>query len=85
MIGKIIAFLIICGFLYIFFNVWFYVFVILIMLYVAYKFIRRAMTPKGHRIKHKALRGYLTQKYGRRDGKSMYREFVSSLRKKGYR
>jgi hypothetical protein len=42
------------------------------------------MTPHGKRISHGKMKGYYTQKYGTREGTSLYKQTVNALRKKGY-
>jgi hypothetical protein len=49
-----------------------------------YPSVKKSMTPEGKRIKHKELRGYLKQKYGEDEGKGMYKDFVKTLRKRGF-
>jgi hypothetical protein len=51
---------------------------------IFYPVIKRHQTPKGKRIKHRMLKGYLRQKYGKDDGKSIYKKMVDSMRKRGY-
>lgn len=58
--------------------------IILIVLYLVFTNVRRFFVPKGHRIKHRMLKDYLTNKYGS-DGKGVYKDIVASLRRRGYR
>ena len=60
-------------------------FIIVYIIYKIYNIIQRFRTPHGKRIKHGLLKSYLEAKYGRREGDSLYKEFISELRKKGYR
>jgi len=47
-------------------------------------FVQKMRIPKGKRIKHKLLKGFLKQKYGS-EGKSVYKEAVKELNKEGYK
>ncbi len=51
---------------------------------IGYPIIRKHSTPSGRRIKHKELKGYIEQKYGKEGGKDVYKEVVDVLRRKGY-
>lgn len=73
---------------YFLFYILFILMVLLTILYIILKYIypmiKRRMTPIGMRINHGMLKGYMTQKYGEKEGKSAYKQFVSVLRRKGY-
>lgn len=61
--------------------------IVIILVYVLYRFYdwyMRIHTPKGKRIKHKLLKSYLNQKYGR-EGGNIYRDMVKEMKKNGYR
>ena len=62
--------------------------ILLIILYIIFGIIkpqiRRSMTPKGMRINHRMLKGYMTEKYGEHEGKHLYKQFVDTLRRRGY-
>lgn len=57
---------------------------ILVLIHGIYGMVRGMFVPRGHRIKHRMLKDYLTHKYGR-DGTAIYKGMVEQLRKKGYR
>lgn len=62
--------------------------VLIIILYIIYrvrKWVIRIRTPKGMRIKHKLLSGYLENKYGKKEGKHIYSDMIKELKQKGYR
>ena len=65
-------------------------FTLLAFLFIMYIFIKiiffvqKMRIPKGKRIKHKLLKGFLKQKYGS-EGKSVYKEAVKELNKEGYK
>lgn len=59
--------------------------IVVYVLYRLYRFIEHLMTPKGHRIRHGALRGHLQQNYGVSEGNKLYKEIVKEMRGKGYR
>lgn len=74
--------------LYFFFPIFFALAVFIIIIYIIYrisKIIMRWQTPKGKRIKHTLLKSHLETKYGKKEGDGLYKDFVSELRKKGYR
>lgn len=79
----------ILGFIILILLAWFlfpllWLLVALIIILLVYRPIMRLFIPKGHRIKHGLLKSFLEQKYGK-EGKSVYKEFVNELRRKGYR
>lgn len=77
-------FLFIC---HIFIPILFYIGLSLVVIYWCfrlYKKLRWMSAPKGKRIKHKALKGYLTSNYGVKEGSRMYRDTVKELKDKGY-
>jgi len=75
-------------FFYFVFPPFFYLILVIIILYIIYriyKIISRWRIPKGKRIKHAKLRGFLSQKYGKSEGIKIYKEMVQELRKDGYK
>lgn len=69
-------------------NPLFWVFALIflfLILYRIYLLIERLSTPKGMRIKHGLLRGYLENEYGPKEGGKVYKEMVGEMRKRGYR
>ena len=58
--------------------------IILYVIWRIYDFIQRLRTPHGKRIKHRMLKGYLTNKYGK-DGTNIYKDMVKEMKKSGYR
>jgi hypothetical protein len=62
--------------------------VLLIILYVVgkifYPMYKRSVTPEGKRINHHMLRGYMNEKYGKEEGKHIYKQFIDTLRRRGY-
>ena len=85
MIGKLILLGLLLSIIYLFYPPLSFLIIFLIAIYVIYKIVRRLTIPEGHRIRHKALRGFLKQKYGKGEGMSLYKEMVSELRQRGYR
>lgn len=74
--------------LYFILNPVFYVVLLFVIIWVIYKLyllIERWMTPHGKRIKHGLLRGHLEAQYGTKEGNKLYKQTVTTLRKKGYR
>jgi len=85
MIKRYILLFIIMIILYFVFEPLAWLIGLLFVFYICYRIYRRLTIPEGHRIRHKALRGFLKQKYGKGEGMSLYREIVHELRGKGYR
>jgi len=85
MIGKFILLGIVLSVMYFFIPELVIIIIIFIVIYIIYRIARRKMIPEGHRIRHKALRGFLKQKYGKGEGMSLYKELVGELRGRGYR
>jgi len=62
--------------------------VIIIAIYVIYWVVSKILmwnTPPGKRIKHGLLKAHLENKYGKKEGDGIYKQFVGELKKKGYR
>jgi len=61
---------------------------LLVVIYIAYRItkkIRYWSIPRGRRIKHGMLKGYMQEKYGKDEGVRCYKETVKELNRKGYR
>lgn len=58
--------------------------VALIIFALLYPLIRKYSTPKGKRIRHKILKSYLREQYGK-GGDEIYKGIIYHLKKKGYR
>ena len=68
-------------------NILYYLLIIIMIINILFKlyiFIDKKAHP-GQRIKHRMLKNYMVNKYGKDDGVKIYKDTVNELRRKGYK
>jgi hypothetical protein len=71
--------------LYLLLQPLFWLVLILLGCYLAYRLYARFTVPAGHHINHGLLKGYLNERYGEGEGTKLYHRLVKELQRKGYR